>query len=202
MRWHEPLDDILNSKVKVKILRLLSRTRTFFTGREVSRLVGFSPTHTISALRELEVNGLVSRRRAGSSDLYSLNTKNIMVDKALIPLFSWEQTLFDELVELFKQVFVEDLLCIILFGSVALGEESFNSDIDLLLVLKDGTDITLAEEEIAEVSLGAAIRFGNPISPIIVTENDFNIKVKSAKGFWKEIPKKSITIYSRGVEKE
>ena len=195
MRLHGTIDDILGSRIKVRILRLMFRTRGLFSGREVSRLVGFSPTHTISNLRELEAAGLILRQRAGNTDLYQLNERNSAVNGVLEPIFNWEKNLLDELAGMFADKLGDKLVSIKLFGSVAKGEEEPGSDIDLLVILKDGVDLDELEEVTAEADLDAGQRFGCPVSTISVTESDYAKKVKTKRGFWKDIPKDGKTIY-------
>jgi predicted nucleotidyltransferase len=195
MRFREPIDDILSSRVKVRVLRLLHRTRGQFTGREISRLVGYSPTHTINALRGLESDGLVSSTRAGRADLFKLNDDNSAVAGFLDPIFRWEQGLREELGEVFRETFKDDLLSVLLYGSAARGEETHDSDIDLLVVVKDGVDREAAEEKASEASLAAGARFGAPVVAFVVTASEYDKKVKSRRGFWKEIPETSVRIY-------
>jgi len=197
MRLHDPLDDILGSKTKVRILRLLFRTRGLFSGREVSRLIGFSPTHTISNLRELEALGLVLEQHAGNTDLYQLDSQNSAVDGVLAPVFSWESNLFDELAQMFVDKLGRELVSLRLFGSVARGDEEPNSDVDVLIILTDGSDPDKMEDLIAEVDLDAGRRLGSPVSTIQVTETEYGRKVKGKRGFWKDIPRESKVIYQR-----
>lgn len=200
MRFHQPLDDILGSRIKVRILRILHRTRGQFTGREISRLVGYSPTHTISALRDLETEGLVLSQRAGKTDLFSLNEKSSAVRGVLDPVLRWEQNLYTELASVFEEQLGDELVDIRLFGSVARGEEQQDSDVDLLLIVRDNVDIESTEEKGALAAIEAGIRFGLPVASFVVTASEYDKKVKSKRGFWKEIPG-SISIYKR-AEKE
>lgn len=195
MRLHDTIDDILGSKIKVRILRLFYRTRGMFSGREISRLVGFSPTHTISNLRELEALGLILRQRAGNTDLYQLNEKSAAINGVLTPIFTWENELIDELAKMYEDKLGDKLVSIKLFGSAAKGEEELDSDIDLVAILKDGVILDELEEVIAEADLDAGQRLGCPVTTISVTESDYKKKVKSARGFWRDIPTNGITIY-------
>jgi len=197
MRLHDPLDDIFGSKTKVRILRLLFRTRGLFSGREVSRLIGFSPTHTISNLRELEALGLVLEQHAGNTDLYQLDSQNSAVDGVLAPIFSWESGLFDELAQMFVDRLGSELVSLRLFGSAARGDEEPSSDVDLLIVLTDGSDPERMEDLVAEVDLEAMRKLGCPVSTIPVTESEYARKVKGRRGFWKDIPRESKVIYQR-----
>lgn len=195
MRWHASVEDILGSKLKVRILRLLYLTKGLYTGREVAKLVGYSPTHTIAALKELERTGAVNRRHAGNSNLYSLNERSALVPGVLSPIFTWEQNLFDQLAQLYLEVLGNDLLAIEIFGSVARDEEDEQSDVDLLIVIRDAADRDKAEEGVARVSAEAASIFGNQFSPITVTKKELENKKSRKRGVWKELSAGAITIY-------
>lgn len=181
----------------MRILRILHRTRGQFTGREISRLVGYSPTHTISTLRDLESEGLVVSQRAGKTDLFGLNERSSAVEGVLDPVLRWEQNLYKELAGIFEEQLGKRLLEVRLFGSVARGEEQQDSDVDLLLVVRDDNDIESTEKDAASASIEAGNHFGAPVVPFVVTAGEYDKKVKSKRGFWKEIPESSIPIYKR-----
>jgi len=187
MRFHKPLSDILGSRIKVDILRLLSRTRSDHTGREIAGIIGYSHNAARSALEDLERNGLVIHRQAGRANLYSLDEDNVVVTDILPSAFLVEDGLLGEVASIISRWIGSDLSSIILFGSVARGEEDQGSDIDVVVVLKDGADPTGKEEAFADASLEVVRRFGNKLSPILVTCSEFERKRKSKKGLWRDI---------------
>jgi predicted nucleotidyltransferase len=187
MRFHKPLSDVLGSRIKVDILRLLSRTRSDHTGREIAGIIGYSHNETRSALEDLERSGLVIYRKAGRANLYSLDEHNIVVTDILSSAFLVEGGLLGEVASIISRWMGRDLSSILLFGSVARGEESQGSDIDVVVVLKDGTDPTGREEAIADASVEVVRHFGNKLSPILVTESEFERKRRSQKGLWRDI---------------
>lgn len=195
MKIHHTIEDILGSKVKIGILRLLYRTRSMYSGREISRLVGFSPTHTIANLRELEAAGLVWRQRVGNTDLYQLNTNNSAVNGVLRPIYDWESGLLDELASMYVERLGDKVVSIRLFGSAARGDEKPGSDVDLLLTLTDGVDLHRLEEMVVEIDLEAGQKLGRPVSTIFVTEGEYSRKVKGKQGFWRDIPREGKLIY-------
>lgn len=189
MKFHNPLDDILNTPVRIRLLRLLCRTRSDFTGRELARFIGYSHTHTLSALGELEADGLVTRRHVGNAYLFSVNIDNAIVSRVLIPAFKVESHLISDLADRFYDGIGKKLISVILFGSVARGEEEPGSDVDLLLVASDGVDIEQLEEKVSEISIDASNEFGCSVMPILVTKSEYERKLKRKQGFWREIPK-------------
>jgi len=194
MRFHEPLNDILGNKTQVKLLRLLARTRSAHTGRELARLIGQSHNPTRFALEELERNGLVVKQQAGRSNLYSLDEENIIFQEVLSPAFKLEEGLLDRVAEIFSNRLGEDLEAAIVFGSIAKGEELPHSDIDLVLVLGDKIDPGDKEDEIAEASLQVAKKFGNQVSTISIKSSEFERKKKARKGLWREITETGLSI--------
>jgi len=195
MKLQHTIEDMLGSKVKIGILRLLYRTRSMYSGREISRLVGFSPTHTIANLRELEASGLVLRQRIGNTDLYQLNQNNSAVNGVLRPIYDWESGLLDELASMYVERLGDKVVSIRLFGSVARGDEKPGSDVDLLLTLTDGVDLHELEETVVEIDLEAGQKLGRPVSTIFVTEREYARKVKGKQGFWRDIPREGKLIY-------
>lgn len=187
MIFHETLDDVLGNKLKLRILRLFCTTRGEYTGREMANLTGYSQTYAIRALGDLEANGLLFRRDVGRSHLYSLNEEHMLVGE-LTKLFDLEQNALERLAQRFKDELGEDLGSIIVFGSVARGKERPNSDIDMVLTLRDGSK-AIVESKIDSVSNASMAASGNPMSPVLVTASELEEvrKKKGKKGMWAEV---------------
>jgi len=200
MRWHNALDDILGSTLKIRILRILCKNAHISTGRELARLAGYSHTQTNSALAELEMNGLVIKRHLGNANAYSLNEDNLLVSRIIIPAFKIEERLIQDLANQFSEGMGKDLVSIILFGSTARGEEGAGSDIDLILVVKDGTDLDKLDEKVSEISLESAASFGGLISPILLTEAEYANKKRSKNAFWRTVMQEGIELTPKELE--
>lgn len=200
MKWHNPLDDTLGSTLKIRILRILSKNASMYTGRELARLAGYSHTQTNSALAELEMSGLVIKRHVGNANAYSLNDNNLLISRVIIPAFRIEERLVQELANRFFEGMGKDLVSIILFGSTARGEEVEDSDIDLVLVVKDGSDLGKLDVRVSEISLEAASAFGGLISPILLTETEYSRKKRSRNPFWKNVLEEGIELTPRELE--
>ena len=194
MRFHLPLNDVLGSKIKLNLLRVLSRTRSDHTGRELARLIGYSHNATRSALEDLERSGLVIQRQAGRANLYSIDQDNIVYTDILISAFRIEDELMDRVAETVAKQAGKELSSLILFGSVARSDEDPGSDIDMVLVFKDGTDLQEKEDSVHDAAVEIVRRFGNQLSPIIVTESEFEKKKRSKTGQWREIAQTGVLI--------
>lgn len=194
MRFHLPLNDVLGSKIKINLLRVLSRTRSNHTGRELARLIGYSHNATRSALEDLERSGLVIQRQAGRANLYSIDQDNIIYTDILISAFRIEDELMDRVAETVAKQAGKELSSLLLFGSVARSDEDPGSDIDMVLVFKDGTDLQEKEDNVHDAAVEIVRRFGNRLSPIIVSESEFEKKKRSKTGLWREIAQTGVLI--------
>jgi len=196
MRFHEPLDDILSSRIKVRVLRLFSRTRGSYSGREVARLIGNSHNPTIQALKELVAQGLLSRRSIGASDEYTLNEDHLLVSAILLDVFDVERNALLEIVRIFEEKTGRDFEKAIIFGSVARGEERLDSDVDILIIIKDGADRVDAEDKVSEATNLAMAASGNPVSPVLISRSEYEKKkkAKNKKGMWRDVFDRQNTI--------
>ena len=187
MRYHDTLDEVLGNRVQLRLLRVLVRTKGSFTGRELARLIEHSQNQTRLALEELERNGLVVRQSAGRAYLYSADMENILVTDLLDAGFRLEDALLDRLAAVYSDEIGRDLDSVILFGSVARGEEKPESDIDLVIVVKDKADLESTEDRVAEASAKVTRLFGNQATAIVVRKSDYEKKTRLKRGFWREV---------------
>jgi len=189
MRFHAPLDDILSSRIKVRVLRLFARTRGSYSGREVARLIGFSHNPTIQALKELEAQGLLKRRSIGASHEYTLNEDHLLVSGVLLDAFEKERDALLEIASIFEEQIGRGFEEAVIFGSVARGEERLDSDVDILIIIKDKADKEALEDRVSEATNLAMAASGNPVSPILVTRSEYEKrkKAKSKQGMWRDI---------------
>jgi len=187
MRYEHALDDILGNKLKLRILRLFCISGGEYTGREIARLTGYSQTYALRALSDLEANGVLFRRDVSRAHLYSLNEEHMLVEE-LSSIFELERSALAKIAQDFKRELGESLEFIVVFGSVARGEERPNSDIDMVLTLKDGSKAGV-EEMIDAVSNASMAASGNPISPILATETELEKmrEKKGKRGVWAEV---------------
>jgi predicted nucleotidyltransferase len=200
MRFHETLEDILGSKIKIRILRLFYRTRGSFTGREIAKLIEFSQDATQRALNDLTEQGLLRRDYVGTSYNYYLNEDHMLVDKVVNKAFFAEQDSIREIARIFKDQLGNEFQRAVVFGSVAKKNERPDSDVDILVVVRDGVETEAIEDRINEAANLATAASGNPVMPIVIQAGEYEKKkkAKSRQGIWKEIfdRNKSIT-YTR-----
>ncbi|MDD3718743.1 MAG: nucleotidyltransferase domain-containing protein [Candidatus Thermoplasmatota archaeon] len=189
MRFHETLEDILGSKIKIRILRLFYRTRGSYTGRETAKLVEFSQDATQRALNDLTLHGLLKRDYVGTSYNYYLNEDHMLVDKVVNKAFFAEQNSIREIARIFKEQLGEEFQRAVVFGSVAKNKERPDSDVDILVVVRDGVVADAIEDKVNEAANLATAASGNPVTPIVIQAGEYGKKkkAKSKQGIWKDI---------------
>ena len=183
MQFKNSLDKILASKSKIKIIRHLINYGKEVSLREFSREVGMAAPNMLKTLRGLENDNIVVSRRFGSSIVFSLNKGHFLVNKIIIPLFKEEARAKMELGRKIISHIKFPYESIILFGSIARGEENPKSDIDIAFIIKDAGKADKIEKKILDINPALNAYFGNSISPVVIKKSDFIKKLKKGDHF-------------------
>jgi DNA-binding Lrp family transcriptional regulator len=181
MRFHNQLDDILGNTIRLRLLRILVRTgNRGLTGRELAKVCGASASQVTSSLQALESSGVVVREIVGHAHLWRMAEGHVMAP-VLTALFRAEAgsltTLKNDLQAIIRNLPVERAT---LFGSVARGDERATSDIDLWVQVRSRADKKRVEEALSGASLDFAIKFGNPLSALVVEERQLRTPTNPA----------------------
>ena len=199
MRLDTPLDDIFASGTHVKVLRALYGlpAQMMASGREVARRAGVSHPRANKVLTELSEAGVVNVQRLPRTDLYRLNRDHAMADQ-LIQLFAREPKLKFELLSLIAQELKRRKLPVTearIFGSVARGQMTADSDVDLALVTsRDGVEqVREAEQEIAE---SVRTRFGVRLNVLVGSPSlgSLGRAGRPGRDLWNNIKRESIDV--------
>jgi len=169
MRFRNELDDLLGSPIRVRVLRLLTRSPTRgFTGRELARLSKSSPSQTNAALESLRDSGVAYREIAGRSHVWRLAPEHVLRD-VLVSMFQGEANSFQllkrDIEEMLRPLPVKRAF---LFGSVVRGDERPTSDVDLLVLVESKTAKETVEAALSRAGAQFSLRFGNPLSPLVL----------------------------------
>lgn len=139
MRINRPLDDILGNRNRIRVLRhLILFPSPGITGRGIARELGMSHVSCIRSLNELVAAGALLRRSVGTSATYEIPEGSILFSRMLKPLFVQESRSLGSLARCLLDGIEKEVQALYLYGSVARSEETSNSDVDLLVVLKSG----------------------------------------------------------------
>lgn len=197
MRFKEPLNDLLGQQSKVKALRFLLKSRAELSGREIARAIGLAQRITHSALMGLWEYGIVTMRRVGKAKLYQINQENTFVAQALVPLFLFEENLWQKLASSIVKKTKGGVLSVAIFGSVAEGKETPGSDVDLLIVLTQDANLIKIEASLDSLGIEIAKSFGNQISAVLLKEKQFSQKYKQKDSFIRNIVNHGKIIYGK-----
>lgn len=206
MKITKPLDNILNTEVKTKILRFLCRTGAEWNGTQIAKEIGVTPAASHSALNELTRQGIITMRNMGNTHVYTLNAENYIVSDLLKPLYIKEDDALNKIIGIIKRnlassKFKGKILSVSLFGSVNKGEDHPTSDIDLAVIVSNAGAKSKVEKLFEKVDANISKRFGNTISPYINTKSEFNAKRKKNLEVVKKILKSHTLIYGERLEK-
>lgn len=145
-------------------LGVLLRTDEPLTGRQIHRLTGeaFSLWSIQEALKDLARQGLIESRVVGPARVHTINNDHAFVSalRSMVSPLSALRCIVADFVD-------ADVQAIILHGSVARGEASVASDIDLAVIATSGWDHRV------EVQDAVSSRLGNACDVMVFTEDDF-----------------------------
>lgn len=167
-----PFDLILSSASKLRLLRALHATRAPMSGREAASAAGVGVHPAQRALAELVTLGIVHRDDTRSQHLYTLNRENVLVQRAILPLFQVEHARVEEVFgELSRAVdgrvgkAVEGMY---LFGSAARGKDRAGSDLDVLVVVRTLTQVDRVHKTLAQSADPLYARHGLRLSVVVL----------------------------------
>lgn len=173
------VDKLFGSRTRVLILSklVMNPNRSLYI-RQLSKELGLTFSVVYKEIEKLKSLGLVTEERRGRIRLFTINKNSVIYDelrRLLLKTTALGQQLRSSLPELEKAKYV------LIYGSVARGEELETSDVDLLII-----------GDIAEENLIAGIRkvekeIGREINYILWSEREFEKRVKTKHHLLTEI---------------
>jgi predicted nucleotidyltransferase len=201
MKFHNVLDEVLSAQSHIMVLRALQDSAQGFTGREIARLTGLSHRSCLQALSKLEDLSIVQRQRGGRDHIFRLNRKNIIVSEGILPFLALERKILDRLLSFIKRRLGKYAKSIILFGSVARGEETIESDLDVCVIVADKPSLNRVEEKLHDLQPEVRKVFGVNLAPIFYKVTDFKKYYYGNKPPVDEITKDGILIAGLSIKK-
>lgn len=104
--------------------------------------------------------------------------------------------ILQEMAELLQDVYGDLLKAVILYGSVARGTQTEDSDVDIM-VLVDGTDAQLREydEKLSDVSTDLALKYMKVFSIIDVKYQEYQ-DWKTISPFYQNVDREGVVVYA------
>ena len=193
MRFNASLLDILNSATKLKIVKFLLTHEASMSEREIASILKVSHMSINRTMRELSEVNFVNFITVGKAHLWKVNRKSyaFKVLSEFIKGVSGIKDPLDDLKGMILNNMPKNLIKrVILFGSVAKGEEETDSDIDVFFLVKNTKDKEKIEPAIDKLSNACLETYGNRLSPYVLTEQE--AKKKTRQKFLSKI--------NRGIE--
>lgn len=129
---------LLGSAGNVRVLRALAANPAPQSAPQLAVTAGLTPPGTRGVLGVLARQRLVKAHGSGRTQLYELNTEHPLAS-SLVALFQDEQRRWDGLMGSIREVLERQGAAVSaawLYGSVARGEDSSASDMDIALVVR------------------------------------------------------------------
>lgn len=94
----------------------------------------------------------------------------------------------------FKKILGNNLVTIVLFGSIARGHLSKQSDIDILFIVKK--DNAAQKNKLTKLFQTISLNTGRETNPIIIEENEFKKQLAKTGSFAKQIQKERVILFN------
>ena len=193
------LNHLFTAPSIVSVLRELDIRNAGITGREIARLCNITHRTSLKALGNLEALNLVTRRIAGKSYYFTINRDQYIYKEIISLIFEKEREYKKRIFSELKALKYENLVSIIIFGSVARKEETIKSDLDVCFVyFKTKNDI---EEKINILRDGLYDKYGILLAPLYITERNFKLRAKKIQPPVNNIISEGIVIWGKSINR-
>jgi len=200
MRIKRPLDDLFGNPNNVRVMRhMILYPSPVITGRGIARELSMSHATCIRSLNNLVDQGLLLRKRVGSSATYEIAEASALITDILKPAFKEESLLLQGLVDTMLVGIKGKILAVYLFGSVAREEDTPSSDVDLLVILKQTVDKPSVEKALASNKEQAYKRYRVGVSTITYDHEEFHRMKAQRHPLIKEVVKEGVLLSGREV---
>ena len=164
MHFSEPFGGVIQG-ARGAVLAVLLRTNAPLTGRQIHALVSpdFSLWSVQQALKSLTWLGVVDTQALGRAGVHTINEDHFFVAplRALLdPIAALTSTL--------REAVGHQVETVVVFGSIARGEATAASDVDLAVIASAGWDRSTDVEDVVRT------RFGNDCDVIVFTPEEFS----------------------------
>ena len=179
MKFKNSLFGVLFSRNRLEIIRFLLKHEAAMSEREIASVLKVSHMSVNRILRELAGTDLVEFSVIGKAHVWKVNRGSyaFRVLSRLIEDADKIKEPLDDLRDLIlKHVPGKLVKKIILFGSVARGQENEHSDIDIFFLVGDEKDKARLESPLRLLSAACFEAYGNKVSPYVATEEEMRRK--------------------------
>jgi predicted nucleotidyltransferase len=171
--------EILNSKTKTKIAAFLLNHEAAMSEREIASVLDVSHMSINRMMKELADINFVHYVTIGKAHLWQVNRRSyaFKVLSQLIDDISKIKGPLEDLKKTIRENLSHSIVKkAVLFGSVAKGIESENSDIDIFILVKNLQKKKEVEAFVERLSNKCLDLYGNRLAPYILTDHEIKQK--------------------------
>lgn len=199
------LDAILDTKSKVKIIRLfVSRREDYMaSGRAIAKLIGVTHPAVHTALKDLLNHDILKREIIGGQHIYRINPSSRIVKEILRPAFQKEVSVKDDigkflLSKIEEHNIARSVISLIIYGSMAKGNVHNYSDCDIAVVVKNASSKKKTEAVFTDtISKEFSDYFATHLDSYIKTEDEFLKLLRGKRPPVSTLMKSYIVVYGK-----
>lgn len=191
--------DIFQSKTVWKILEMFFRKPWVHAhARGIIKMSGTGPNATLRTLQNLVDEKVLNTEKIGNMNVYALNGKNELARKLLMlyherKLQELPKEFRNHISRLREKVDYKNVVSLVLFGSVAKGEQHAMSDIDILVIYRG------SKPEKLDIFFKDVFRnYSRDVQTILYAEKEFNDYYRQGHALVINMLKDGIIIYDDG----
>lgn len=192
---------------RIKLLRALSvepKSEKYL--RELVKESKLSVGAVHKYLNEFEKEKIVRTEKKGKIRLIKIDLSNPLTTKMLelLEIRNMENfkqrdfnnwRIVDNLTTKLKERLRDNLLMLVLFGSVARGMVRRTSDIDILIVVKDKK----RAERVVDSAISEIYSYGREIVPLVINLHEFRDGIKGAMEFYQTLKRDKLIFYGESL---
>ena len=204
MRFDQPLNQIFDHEVKIRVLRFLCRRGGQWSGRRLAAELQVNPTTMYKTLRELREATVLDFQKVGNNFVYSLADDHYLVQEILRPVFRQEAHGVAQVAIRLRQALGPALqrgvVTVVLYGSVARRQERPTSDLDVLFLVRSPHAKRQVQHALNQHWEALMRRFGNSLAPYVNTVHEAQQKSRRGVALFQEILKAHQVLWGRPLE--
>lgn len=180
-----PLDEILTSRAKLRLCRLGWESSEALSAREMARRIGMVKRTVDLALGDLMALGIMMRDGSAGAAPVRINNDHPLVVGALRALFEAERSFvevqFGAIRTLIEESWAGRAMSLEwagLFGSMARGDATNESDIDVAIIVGSDDSVSVVHDAASQRAETFSRRYGRRLSPLVLSKARFARMVK------------------------
>jgi predicted nucleotidyltransferase len=192
--------DLFSSRGRVDVLRVLWGVSVPLTAADVARRTRMTHPAVSAILRSLADVRLVSASPAGRGSAFWLNKDNVYVESMLDPLFLAEREVPEMMIDALRLAFEDLADAAVLFGSYARGDQTSDSDVDVVAVTGNATAKQRLLDGLPSMTAAFSRSFGAPLAVIVYDRDEARDLSERASDLYQALWRDGVRILGPAVE--